>query len=73
MSRVIKIDVRGLSCPEPVLRTKQVMQRQDTTAVEVLVDSNTSRDNVTRAAEKEGWTVQTTQLENGEFRLELAL
>lgn len=73
MSRVIKIDVRGLSCPEPVLRTKQAMQRQDTTAVEVLVDSNTSRDNVTRAAEKEGWTVQTTQLENGEFRLELAL
>ncbi|MGI6295111.1 MAG: sulfurtransferase TusA family protein [Armatimonadota bacterium] len=71
MNEAIEIDVRGLSCPEPVLHAKQAMQQKDATIVHVLVDSNTTRDNVKRAAEMENWNVRQTQLDNGEFRLEL--
>ncbi len=71
MNGAIEIDVRGLSCPEPVLRTKQAMQQKDATIIHVLVDSNTALNNVKRAAEMENWNVRQTQLDNGEFRLEL--
>lgn len=71
MSEVIQVDVRGLSCPEPVLRTRQAMQRPDATKIEVLADSVASRDNVKRTAEAEGWDVLVKQLAYGEFELDL--
>ncbi len=60
-----QVDARGLSCPQPVLMTKRALQRLGKGTLEVLVDTGTSRDNVTRIAEKEGWRVTVTKEGDG--------
>lgn len=71
MSDTIKVDARGLSCPEPVILAKQAMRQKGSTSIEVLVDSGAARDNVKRAAEKASWIVEIAELSDGEFRLDL--
>ena len=44
------IDARGLSCPEPVVLTRNAMMSGEA-AYEVIVDNNTSKENVTRYSE----------------------
>ena len=64
------IDARGLSCPEPVILTRQAMMSGEA-AYEVLVDNNTSKENVTRSAQHQGYKVAVTEA-NGEFTLSLS-
>lgn len=64
------IDARGLSCPEPVLRTKQAMKSGEKN-YEVLVDNGTAKENVTRFAENSGYAVATTARDDG-FQLRLS-
>jgi TusA-related sulfurtransferase len=52
-----KLDARGLSCPQPVINAQKKMKEMRKGTLEVLVDTTTSRDNVTRMATKEGWEV----------------
>lgn len=63
------IDARGLSCPEPVILTRQAMAGGEA-AYAVLVDNNTSKENVTRYAEHQGYRVSVTE-QDGEFTLTL--
>lgn len=65
------IDARGLSCPQPALLTRQALQQMTEGIIEVLVDSGTSRDNVTRLAERAGWRVTVKEQPGGGFRLVL--
>ncbi len=51
------VDARGLSCPEPVLLTKQAIETLARGTIEVLVETTTSRDNVTRMAKHLGCSV----------------
>jgi tRNA 2-thiouridine synthesizing protein A len=51
------VDARGLSCPEPVLMTLDEIKAGETNEIEVLVDTDTSKENVARAAQSQGWTV----------------
>ena len=63
------VDARGLSCPQPVLLSRQAVNKLESgRTVEVLVDTATSRDNVKRAVESVGCQVQITQ-EGDEFRM----
>lgn len=66
------VDARGLSCPQPVLLAVQTMRAVGVGEIEVLVDNEASRENVGRAAQSQGWTVTAADLDNGEFRLDLA-
>lgn len=66
------VDARGLSCPQPVLLVMQAMRTAGSGEIEVLVDNEASRENVGRAAQSQGWTVAVAELDNGEFRLDLA-
>ena len=43
-----KIDARGMSCPAPVLMTKEVLEKDHPEGVEVLVDNEAARENVSR-------------------------
>lgn len=52
-----KIDARGLSCPEPVIMTKNAMTSGDA-AYEVLVDNVTAKENVFRFAGHQGYQVE---------------
>ncbi len=66
------VDARGLSCPQPVLMTIQAMRTVDSREIEVVVDNEASRENVSRAAQSQGWSVAVDELDGGEFRLSLA-
>jgi len=63
------VDARGLSCPEPVLRTRQALGVLPAGAdLEVLVETVTSRENVLRTARSLGCEVKVEEIEDG-FRL----
>lgn len=60
------IDVRGLSCPQPVLDTMNVIRSTEDKEIKVISDSVCSVENVERAVSKNGWTVREKTVENGE-------
>ncbi len=63
------VDARGLSCPEPVLRSRQALDHLPKgDRMEVLVDTVTSRENVSRMARSQGCTVEWQETEDG-FRV----
>ncbi|NLN83015.1 MAG: preprotein translocase subunit TatB, partial [Firmicutes bacterium] len=47
-----RLDVRGLSCPEPVLRVRQALKNKD--ELLVLLDSQIALENVKRMAQNMG-------------------
>jgi tRNA 2-thiouridine synthesizing protein A len=69
MSDIKALDVRGLSCPQPALQTKQTIKKMGSGTLEVLVDTQTSRDNVSRLAQKAGWDVTVEEPPEGGFKL----
>ncbi len=67
MSKVV--DARGLSCPQPVIMTIDEIKKQNSGEILVLVDTDTSRENVGRAAESQGWQVKDTQKEDDGYKI----
>ena len=65
-----RVDARGLLCPEPVLLTKKAIEKVPGGIVEVLVDNNAARENVSRLAGNLGWRVTVTP-RDGEYLLVL--
>jgi tRNA 2-thiouridine synthesizing protein A len=65
------VDARGLSCPQPVLITLEKIKSLPQGELVVLVDTDTSKENVIRAASSLGWQVKNVQVEGTEFRLTL--
>ena len=65
------VDARGLSCPQPVVLTRNKMKEMGKGIFEVVVETGTSRDNISRLAQHEGWLIQVKE-EGGEFRLILS-
>ena len=63
------LDVRGLSCPQPALQSKKALKKLGSGVLEILVDTKTSRDNVCRLAEKNGWGVSVGEMSEGGFKL----
>ncbi len=49
------VDARGLSCPQPVIMTRNAIKDMEGGKVSVLVDTMTQVYNVSRSAEKLGW------------------
>lgn len=64
----VEVDVRGLSCPIPVVKTKKAMETNPKEEIIVLLDSNVSKENVIRLATSNGYK---TNLEEtgGEYRI----
>jgi len=53
---MLKVDTSGTSCPQPVLMTKKALT-DDTNEIEVIVDNNTSKTNVTKFLTSKGFFV----------------
>ncbi|MDD2352940.1 MAG: sulfurtransferase TusA family protein [Candidatus Caldatribacteriota bacterium] len=53
-----KFDVRGLSCPLPVVKVKKKLAELQEGILEVIVDTGTAKDNVSRMANNAGWKVE---------------
>jgi TusA-related sulfurtransferase len=49
--------------------TLDEMKKQKQGEIEVLVDTDTSKENVSRAAESQGWQVKNIQEEGEEYRI----
>ncbi len=62
---MIEVDTRGLSCPIPVVKTKEALDRNPNEMVTVLVESEVSRDNVSRLAKSRGYSVEVKRIEDG--------
>lgn len=65
----LTVDARGLGCPQPAMMTRDAIGKLTNGTVEVLVDSGTARDNVSRIAERAGWSVAVEVQPEGVFRL----
>jgi TusA-related sulfurtransferase len=65
MNDVITIDASGLSCPQPVMEIRKILNQTPSGKVEVLVDTATSRNNVARFAENKGWKAVAEEREGG--------
>ena len=55
-----RLDARGLSCPEPVILIRDAMN-SDEAEYQMIVDNPASRENVTRYAEHQGYTVSVSE------------
>ena len=70
MSRTV--DARGFSCPQPVLMTLEEIKKVDKAEIVILVDTDTSKENVSRAATSKGWQVKGIQQEGEGYRIIIA-
>ncbi|MCF8062070.1 MAG: sulfurtransferase-like selenium metabolism protein YedF [Deltaproteobacteria bacterium] len=65
---MMTIDCRGLACPAPVLQAKQAIEKERPSALEVAVDNEAARENVSRFLKHQGYEVSVTE-EGGVFRV----
>lgn len=55
-----KIDTRGMSCPQPVLMTKNAIEKHPK-GIDILVDNNTAKNNITRFLKNIGYNLEYRQ------------
>lgn len=65
------VDARGLSCPEPVLLTLEAIKRLGKGEIEIFVDTDTSKENVSRAASSMGWQIENVTEEGSGYRIKI--
>jgi len=65
-----EVDVRGFSCPIPVVKTKKAMDENPKDALTVLIETAVSKENVSRLAESRGYSIKVEEV-SGEYRLTL--
>lgn len=66
------LDARGLSCPQPAMLARQALKKLGKGTLEVLVDSPTARENVSRLARDAGWKVEAESQPDGSVKLVLS-
>ena len=71
METIKNINACGLSCPQPVMLTREALNSQSQGTVQVLVDSATARDNVVRTAQKAGWQTDIQEQPNGNIQISM--
>ncbi|MCX8011954.1 MAG: sulfurtransferase TusA family protein [Desulfobacterota bacterium] len=64
-----EIDVRGLSCPQPVLTVLKEIKAIEKGRVIVRVDNETAKENVIRAIESQGWQVKVVKPEGRDWEI----
>lgn len=69
MAERLKIDARGLACPQPVLKTKEVLEKGQTDEFAVLVDNLAAKENVCRFASSQGCSIEVAVLGGDQFEL----
>jgi selenium metabolism protein YedF len=57
----VEVDARGLPCPQPVLKTKDVLEQAPGSTLRVIVNNEASRDNVLRFLKNAGVAIDTIE------------
>ncbi|MCX5718738.1 MAG: sulfurtransferase TusA family protein [Nitrospirae bacterium] len=63
-----QLDARGLSCPQPVILTEKMIEQFKKGKLEVLVDTDTAKENISRLARRKGWDIEIVP-EGKEYRM----
>ncbi|MFZ1986497.1 MAG: sulfurtransferase TusA family protein [Desulfatitalea sp.] len=66
------VDARGLSCPQPVILTLNAIKTGKEKEIIVLVDTDTSKENVMRAATSQGCRVGDVIAEGEGYRIAIS-
>ena len=67
---MVEVDVRGFSCPLPVVRTRKAMEQNPREVLSVLVETAVSKENVSRLAHSQGYSINVEEV-SSEYRLTL--
>ena len=62
---MIEVDARGLSCPIPVVKTKKAMEGNPEDDLIVLVETQVSKENVSRLAQNQGYSIKMEEVAHG--------
>lgn len=63
------IDARGFSCPQPVIMTLNEIKKGQEGSFVIMVDTDTAKENVSRATKAQGWEVASIQPEDDGYRI----
>mgnify|MGYP000861557409 CR=1 FL=1 len=63
------IDARGFSCPQPVIMTMNEIKKVKKGDIVIMVDTDTAKENVSRAAKVQGWEVADIQPEEDGYMI----
>lgn len=63
------VDTRGLSCPQPVIITLNEIKKVNQGDIVIMVDTDTVKENVSRAAKGQGWEVADIQPEDDGYQV----
>jgi tRNA 2-thiouridine synthesizing protein A len=67
----VEVDVRGYSCPVPVVKTKKAMEENPGKEIKVTADTRTSCDNINRLGNSSGYSVKISE-EGDDFVITLS-
>ena len=63
-----KLDCRGLACPNPVLKTRELVERSGAACLSVVVDNPAAKENVSRFLGRMGYHVSVLEMD-GNFEI----
>ena len=66
---MIEVDVRGFSCPIPVVKTKKAIEENPGEPLAVLIESEVSKENVSRLARSKGYSVEVKEVADDEYHV----
>jgi tRNA 2-thiouridine synthesizing protein A len=66
---MIELDVRGLSCPIPVVKTKQAMDKNPGEPIAVSGETAVSRENISRLATMRKYSIKEDLISNDKYRI----
>ena len=66
---MVEVDVRGFSCPIPVVRTKKAIEGNPDQSITVLVETAVSKENVSRLAQSRNYSIQVEEVAGEEYRV----
>ena len=67
---MIEVDVRGFSCPIPVVRTKKAIEENPNEILVVVTETGVTRENVSRLAQSKGYTIKVEEV-GDDFHIQL--
>jgi tRNA 2-thiouridine synthesizing protein A len=67
---MIEVDVRGFSCPIPVVRAQKAIEENPNEILTVVTETGVTRENVSRLAQSKGYTVKVEEV-GGDFYIQL--
>jgi tRNA 2-thiouridine synthesizing protein A len=66
---MIELDVRGLACPIPVVKTKEAMEKSPGQQIVIFVDTVVAQENISRLAQTKKYSISIESTDEQKCRL----